>query len=259
MKKIIKKSLSLTLALIMLVGIIASTNVFAEGTFEKKVVSDLTAKIEWINSKVTGNVKFDNIFPKELSNLEEKNPDEYVGKLETSVEAGDLFDGAYKLYKEKLYERRGPKGYWRNAVMFGETRDTFPNATYTVNFPENIFVDKENIKAISNSSTISKIDVSPEDHSVKFTFYLGTWNDYEGFFNLVEKELDSPNHTIDISIPFTVKANENTSKVLGTVKGNGECKLYKFGILSPKGPIIDITSPEVKCEILNPINKGGII
>ncbi len=69
--KAFKKTMSLTLALIMLVGIIASTNVFAEG-FEKKVVSDLTAKIEWINSKVTGNVKFDNIFPKELSNLEQK-------------------------------------------------------------------------------------------------------------------------------------------------------------------------------------------
>lgn len=37
MKKIIKKSLSLSLALVMLVAVFASTSVFAQGGIEKKV------------------------------------------------------------------------------------------------------------------------------------------------------------------------------------------------------------------------------
>lgn len=252
MKKIIKKSLSLSLALVMLLAVFASTSVFAQGGIEKKVESKLDGTISFINSRILGTVNVSKTIGN--SELELVSGDTYKGEVSGSVEAGDLFDGAYKLYKEKFYSRRGISGYWRNIVMYGETRDTFPNATYTVKFPENVFVDKENVKAISNTSTVSKINVIAEDHSVKFTFNLGNWNDYEGFFNLVEKELDSPGHTIDIKIPYTVEV-VNKEDSIGNISGEGECKLYKFGTIVIKDPIVNISSPKVEYQIINPLNK----
>lgn len=136
MKKIIKKSLSLSLALVMLLAVFASTSVFAQGGIEKKVESKLDGTISFINSRISGTVNVSKTIGN--SELELVSGDTYKGEVSGSVEAGDLFDGAYKLYKEKFYSRRGISGYWRNIVMYGETRDTFPNATYTVKFPENV-------------------------------------------------------------------------------------------------------------------------
>ena len=56
MKKIIKKSLSLSLALVMLLAVFASTSVFAQGGIEKKVESKLDGTISFINSRISGTV-----------------------------------------------------------------------------------------------------------------------------------------------------------------------------------------------------------
>ncbi|WP_071028040.1 hypothetical protein [Peptoniphilus raoultii] len=105
--------------------------------------------------------------------------------------------------------------------MFGKTESTFPNATYTITFPEKIKVDTDKVVAKSNTSTVSKIEVDAQEHSVKFTFNLGSWNDYEGFFKLVESELDSTGKTIYISIPYTIEGIHNPSDISGIITGFG--------------------------------------
>ena len=94
-----------------------------------------------------------------------------------------------------------------------------------------------------------------EEHSVEFTFYLGNWNDYEGFFKLVEKELNESEHNIEIDIPYTVQVKEDSPENLGTIFGKGECKLYKHGRFPRKAPIVSITAEEILHDVINPINK----
>lgn len=255
MKKIIKKSLSLSLALVMLLAVFASTSVFAQGGIEKKVTSDLTFTDAGTNSTVSGTLNLSNTISYEDLTLKAGTDNTYQGKVKGDVEAGDLFSDVYALYMKELYNKKTLIWYWRNLVMFGITDSTFPSATYTVEFPENIFVDKENVKAITNTSTVSKIDVKAEEHSVEFTFYLGNWNDYEGFFKLVEKELNESGHNINIDIPYTVQVNEDSPENLGSISGKGECKLYKHGRFPRKDPIVSITAEEISHDVINPINK----
>lgn len=253
MRNRVKKMSSLVVALVMLVGVFASTSsVFAEdGNLEYFVDSKLTAKISGLNSKVSGTVDISKtVFNKPLVQVGATNT--YRGEVSGSVEAGDLFEGAYTLYKDKLYDKKSFRGYWRNIVMFGSTKDSFPTCSYTVRFPDNITVDKDKVTATKNTSTISKIETDVKDHSVTFTFYLGNWNDYEGFFKLVESERNKTGKTIDISIPYTVDVDETSPSILGSIKGSGECNLYKFGLFSIKTPIVSITSPEISFDVLNP-------
>ncbi|MCB6983371.1 hypothetical protein LI068_07015 [Peptostreptococcus anaerobius] len=254
MRNIVKKLSSLVMALVMLVGVFASTSsVFAEdGNLKYLVDSNLTAKISGLNSKVSGTVDISKTVSNKPLELQEGTTNKYKGEVSGSVEAGDLFEGAYTLYKDKLYDKKSFSGYWRNIVMFGSTKDSFPTCSYTVRFPENITVDRDKVTATKNTSTISKIETDIKDHSVTFTFYLGNWNDYEGFFKLVESERNKTGKTIDISIPYTVDADESSPSMLGSIKGSGECNLYKFGFLSIKTPIVSITSPEISLDVLNP-------
>ena len=236
---------SLVVALVMVVGVFASTSsVFAEdGNLEYFVDSKLTAKISGLNSKVSGTVDISKTVSNKPLELQVGATNTYRGEVSGSVEAGDLFEGAYTLYKDKLYDKKSFRGYWRNIIMFGSTKDSFPTCSYTVRFPENITVDRD---------TISKIETDVKDHSVTFTFYLGNWNDYEGFFKLVGSERNKTGKTIDISIPYTVDADETSPSILGSIKGSGECNLYKFGLFSIKTPIVSITSPEISFDISNP-------
>lgn len=253
MRNLVKKMSSLVVALVMVVGVFASTSsVFAEdGNLEYLVDSKLTAKISGLNSKVSGTVDISKtVFNKPLLQVGATNT--YRGEVSGSVEAGDLFEGAYTLYKDKLYDKKSFRGYWRNIVMFGSTKDSFPTCSYTVRFPDNITVDKDKVTATKNTSTISKIETDVKDHSVTFTFYLGNWNDYEGFFKLVESERNKTGKTIDISIPYTVDVDETSPSILGSIKGSGECNLYKFGLFSIKTPIVSITSPEISFDVSNP-------
>ena len=254
MEKLIKKSMSVAMAVLMVFGVfVGTTNVFAnEGNLEHKVVSNLVGKVSGTHSKVTGTVDISKTVSNSSLKLKEGTANTYEGVVSGSVEAGDLFEGAYILYKDKFYNLRTIKGYWRNFVMFGPTKKSFPTCSYTVTFPDNITVDKANVVATENTNTISKIETKAEDHSVTFTFYLGNWNDYEGFFKLFEGERNKSGHSINVSIPYTVDIDENSPSVLGTIKGSGECKLYKFGFIAPKKPIVSITSPEISFNVSNP-------
>lgn len=254
MKNLVKRILGLTMALLMVFGIYASTtNVFAEeGNLERKVISNLSSEIGWFDGKITGTVDISQVVSNSQLKLKEGTANTYAGVLSGSVESGDLFYGAFKLYKEKFKNLNLFNRPWKNIVMFGETKNTFPTCSYTVIFPNNVTVDKANIVATENTNAISKIETKAEDHSVTFKFYLGNWNDYEGFFKLVEKEINESGHLINISIPYTVDVDESSSNVLGMIKGSGECKLYKFGGFSLPHPIVDLTSPEISFNIINP-------
>lgn len=235
----IKKSMSLVLALIMLIGIAASTNVFAEG-FESKVISNLRVEKGLFKSRITGTV---NLRDTIINNVIKNEDSSYNGILTGEVEAGDLFSGAYKLYKDEFKGKKDFRGkYWENIVMMGENSE-FPTAQYTFNFPKNFKINKDEIKVSENSEAISKIDYNfnENDNSVKVIIQLGNWNDYKGFFELVEKELEEEGHLISISIPYTVNTDANETEEIGNITGSGNCYLYKYSGLG-KGRIVEINT-----------------
>jgi len=252
MKKLFKKALSLVMALAMVVGIFASTsNVFAAEK-ENKVISELASEIGWFDGKISGEVKVGETVSNSPLVLKDGTTNTYTGTISGSVQSADLFDGAFKMYKDEFENLTLFGRPWKNIVMFGETRNTFPVCSYTVTLPENIKVDKSNVKATENTNAISKIETKLEDHSVTFVFYLGNWNDYAGFFKLVEDDRNNLENFINISIPYTVDVDDSSADVLGTIKGSGECKLYKFGSFSLSHPIVDLTSPEIGFDVINP-------
>lgn len=228
--KALKKTMSLTLALIMLVGIIASTNVFAEGTFEKKVVSDLKAEKGFLKGKIEGTVDLRKTIEIEPAvKVSEETPTIYTGKIKANVEAGDLFSGAYDVYKKEFKGQKDFRGrYWENIVMFNEGSE-FPTAQYTLKFPSNFKIDEKAIISTENSEAISEITAKykKEDNSVTITIKLGNWNDYKGFFELVEKELEKSGHEINVEIPYTINAEKIVGDELGVIEGKGNCYLYK--------------------------------
>lgn len=249
MKKVIKKSLGLSLALVMLLAVFASTSVFAQGGIEKKVESDLHAEIKGLKSRLTGTVKLDNVISNELQ-LMDGTTDTYVGKLTGSVEAGDLFAGAYEEYS-KLENAKLFFMYWKNLVMFGKDENTFPNATYTVEFPNNQSLEITNVEVNENTNTISSVKNEIVGNKVNFTFNLGNWNDYGGFFALVKPELEEAGHKINISIDYKITIPQDASEEDRIIKGDGACDVYYFGKKKNlvSNPIVSITSPDILFEL----------
>ena len=116
-------------------------------------------------------------------------------------------------------------------------------------------MDKSKIVVSENSGAISKIYVDPKDSSdvVTIVMQLGNWNDYAGFFALVEKEIGQPNHLIRVEIPFTIDANNaNPGDTLATITSKGECKLYYNGRWSflYRDPIVNINAEEISNNII---------
>lgn len=243
MKNLIKRTLSLTMALLMVFGIFASaTSIFAEeGNPENKVISNLTVSGHGKFSRIRGTVDLSKTVSMGELRLIEGTDNQYTGTLNSSVESTDLFAGAYELYQNKFENESTVFGNFRNLVMFDKD-EQFPTLTYTVNFPSNITVDTANIKAIEKTSAISKIETVASKHSVTFTLYLGNWEDYEGFFKHIKDEQGYFGNTIDISIPFKVDASNITGDSLGTITGTGLCSLYKYGRIFSGTEIVHITS-----------------
>ncbi|KFJ04431.1 hypothetical protein [Bifidobacterium tsurumiense] len=184
----------------------------------------------------------------------EGSSDTYAGVVTGTVEAADLFAGAYKMYTESMQ-----KGVWggapvENLVMYSKANNKldFPYFTYTLKFPTGFKINADAITFSENTDTISKIsksDIDTANNSVTFTFYLGNWNDYKGFFALVAKEAGQTGHRITVNVPYTV-SSDSASQSLGTVIGSGSCSLYKGGNWYNGAEIISVTASDVSIDVL---------
>ncbi|TCD54443.1 hypothetical protein EJ419_03485 [Alloscardovia theropitheci] len=167
----------------------------------------------------------------------------YNGVVSGSVEASDLFEGAYNKYVKDFQGKSGYRNkHFENIVMFGKNK-TFPTASYTVTFPSYFSVNEAAISVAENTSTISNIshEYNPTTNSVTFTFNLGNWNDYKGFFELYKSERGASGHPISISIPYTVDITDISSSQIGQITAKGSCELYKYGRLFFSSKIVNIS------------------
>ena len=248
--------MSLALAIIMvLTAIVGSVSVFAESQIESGYNENGWVIEGWINlSNVVNNV---------ASNQEtiENDKTYYKGNISAEFNQRDLFEGAYQKYKNDFENKKILGKYCRNIIMFNEG-GTKPTVECKVKFPEGVAVDVNAIKKdFINKNVVTDLIKSVEfsyddsDNSVKITFYLATdayWHDYEGFFNLYEKEAAKAEEAaskIKISIPYEVEAKNNINNY-GEITVNGHCNLYKSGKIFAGMKMVDITLKEFTKTIL---------
>lgn len=234
MRKRLTKSIALAMVLMTAFVMLFATTAFADGNgvhgeFEMKKLGRF--------GKVTGTMYLSSI----ASNPQVKATDEagvYEGSLKAQVNTRELFADAYDFYSNTVVKE------FKNApyiVMYNTADKGYPCCTYTITVPDNIELDKKAVSIKNNSASISSIstDNALDDvHSIKITFKLGTWNDYGGFFKLVQSDNESSFITVDI--PFKLKDDGSAS---WKVKGRGECRLsrvkWNIGV-----NIVDISSNE---------------
>lgn len=235
-----KKIMSLALALVMmLTAIVGSVSVFAQG--DRPVRGEFTKGKKSIKGTVYLNEVVNHNY----------NVTTNEGVVGGEVSARELFKDAYIKYVndfEGQAELFTGKKY-ENLVMFDKD-EKFPTITYSVTFPKSVIVDTQNIRAVENTATISKIEKSFDEakNTVTFKLYLGNWNDYKGFFELYKSEKDSNDHIIDINIPYSVK--EGYTDNLGAITANGFCKLYKYGGIFGYGlNIVDVSAEELSFSL----------
>lgn len=246
-----KKIMSLALALVMLLTVIVgSVSVFAANNIESGYKEEGWTIDGWVDlSNVVNNFK-----ENEFTNDDGKTI--YKGKIVGSAEATDLFEGAYNKY-EKDYKGHV---YWfgkaENFVMFNKG-DKFPTVDLTVTFPDNFEIDYEGIELKSNTSLVSKIEVEDfanvkaEKRTIfKLRFYLGNWNDYQEFFAKYEAIKGQTGHKIEINIPYSVDVTGNSNNVLGTVKSEGVCALFKGGNKFSGKQLVNVELKEHKISIV---------
>lgn len=228
--------MSLALALVMLLTVIVgSVSVFAQG--DGAVHGEFTKG----KKSIKGTVKLINVVNHEYDSTTNKG---CVGGV---VSAKELFKDAYIKYVNDFEGQAEPitgKKY-ENLVMF-DKGEKFPTITYSITFPKSVIVDTQNIRAVENTATISKIEKSFDGakNAVTFKLYLGNWNDYKGFFDLYVSEKDLSDHTIYINIPYSLK--EGYTDNLGAITANGFCKLYKYGRMFGYGlNIVDVSAEEL--------------
>lgn len=232
-------SLALTLVM-MLTAIVGSVSVFAGNKVQSGYDQNGWRINGWVDlSNVVNNVK-----EKEFTDASGKTI--YKGNIVGSAEATDLFEGAYNKYEQDY------KGhvYWfgkaENFVMFNKG-DKFPTVDLTVTFPNNFNIDYDNIELKSGTTLVSKIEiedfanVKAEKRTIfKLRFYLGNWNDYQEFFAKYEAIKGQTGHKIEINIPYSVDVTGNSNNVLGTVKSEGVCALFKGGNKFSGTQLVDV-------------------
>lgn len=233
--------MSLALALVMLLtAIVGSVSVFAGNKVQSGYDQNGWRINGWVDlSNVVNNVK-----EKEFTDASGKTI--YKGNIVGSAEATDLFEGAYNKYEQDY------KGhvYWfgkaENFVMFNKG-DKFPTVDLTVTFPNNFNIDYDNIELKSGTTLVSKIEiedfanVKAEKRTIfKLRFYLGNWNDYQEFFAKYEAIKGQTGHKIEINIPYSVDVTGNSNNVLGTVKSEGVCALFKGGNKFSGTQLVDV-------------------
>lgn len=246
-----KKIMSLALALVMaLTVIVGSVSVFAANNIKSGYKEEGWTIDGWVD--LSNAVK--NVNENEFTNDDGKTI--YKGKIVGSAEASDLFEGAYNKYEMDY------KGhvYWfgkaENFVMFNKG-DKFPTVDLTVTFPNNFNIDYDNITFNSDTSLVSKIEIDKIDDvkankRKEFTirFYLGNWNDYQEFFAKYEAIKGQTGHKIEINIPYSVDVTGNSNNVLGIVKSEGICALYKGGKRFSGKQLVNVELKEHKISIV---------
>lgn len=236
-----KKIMSLALALVMmLTAIVGSVSVFAGN----KVQSGYDQNAWRINGWVDLSNVVNNVRGKEFTDASGKTI--YKGMIVGSAEATDLFEGAYNKY-EKDYKGHV---YWfgkaENFVMFNKG-EKFPTVDLNVTFPNNFNIDYDHIELKSGTKLVSKIEIedfanvkTEKRKTFKLRFYLGNWNDYQGFFAMYEAIKGQTGHKIEINIPYSVDVTGNSNNVLGTVKSEGVCALFKGGNKFSGTQLVDV-------------------
>lgn len=252
MKTLVKKAMGLLMATLVAFGVMSGTTqaFAAKNQLEYKVNSQLSVSGSVFLKKVAGTVDVSKTVTATPVAPIEGQTGFYSGTVSASVEAADLFEGAYKVYEKDIKGKGFGPWKFENIVMSSED-EKFPIAQYTVKFPSNFKVDNKGIKATENSSAISAIEAKyvENDNSVVITIQLGNWNDYKEFFKFVESERNQTGHEINVNIPYTVEGKE---ELLGTITGSGVCRLYKFGKRPVADPIVNIMSPLKSLEIKRP-------
>ena len=236
MKKTIKKTMSMAVAMMMVVG------VFVSATFAFAANENVSSRYDKVNGKSRGTVN--------LSEVVKKGKLHYEGNVEGRVEVRDLFEGAYDKYLTSFKGKKTLLGRaYENLVMF-DKGGNFPTAKYTVRFPRNFKVNVNSIDVSANTRTISKITktYNSADNSVTFVFYLGNWNDYREFFELYEKEKGTEGHEIKIKMPYSVEIKDQSVKNLGRISAEGKCELFYKKLFFEK-KIVDISAEKIDFDI----------
>lgn len=243
-----KKIVSLMMALLMIFGVsVGATRVFAANN---NVPSSYNSGAK----KIVGQVILSNVTHNEGQEVTKDDKLYYEGNVGGSVEASDLFEGAYDKFVADFKGQREPftGNLYENLVMFDKNKE-FPSIKYTVTFPKNFIINEDEITVIENTATIGKIEKSydKDNNSVTFRLFLGSWNDYKGFFELYEKEKGTTGHPITINIPYSVEITDSAITNLGTISSNGKCELYKYGGWYGYGlNIVNVTSKPISFNVM---------
>ncbi len=251
MRKPLRKIAGAALALLMVFTLTPATahaDPMQPGDYH--VATDLQVSGSGMFTRITGTIDVSQTIETPAVTKVEGSQNLYTGNVIGSVEAADLFEGAYQLYVNNIQGLSTLGKKWENIIMFDKGQQ-FPTAQYTVTFPANFTVDFDNITVSENTNTISRVEkkFDSASNSVTIVFYLGNWNDYAGFFNLVAAERNQTGHLINVNIPYTADGTNVASDLLGTVSGSGICQFYKYGNFPRISPIVDISSPSISRNI----------
>lgn len=245
MIKTMKRTLSVVIGLMLMMTLIPMS-VFAANNNVPSTYNDGKGKIQ-------GEVDLSNVAHNQGSEVSKDGKLYYEGTISGTVEASDLFEGAYdKFVKDFKGQKEFFTGkYYENLVMFDKGKE-FPSIKYTVIFPKNFNVDVDGITVTENTETIGKIEKNYDkaNNSVTIRFYLGSWNDYKGFFEIYEKEKGTTGHPISLNIPYSVEITDQSVTSLGTINSNGKCELYKYGGIFGYGSnIVNVTSKPLSFDV----------
>lgn len=247
MKKILRGFVGLATGLVVISGVFAeATPVFANNRVSSNYSRD--------TSKIEGQIDLSKVVYNNGRELVKNGKRIYEGNVGGAVEASDLFEGAYNKFVADFKNKRewltGKR--YENLVMFDYNKQ-YPSVKYTVTFPKNFVIDEKNITATENTVTIGKIEKSYDkaSNSVTFRLFLGSWNDYKGFFELYEKERGSIGHLININIPYSVEVTNSSITTLGKISSSGKCELYKYGgIFGYNKKIVNINTKPISLNVI---------
>ena len=227
MKKTIKKTMSMAVAMMMVVG------VFVSVTFAFAANENVSSRYDEVNGKIRGTVNLSKVVKSDGREVVKKGKLCYEGTVEGRVEVRDLFEGAYDKYLTSFKGKKTLLGRaYENLVMFDKGGNV------------------NSIDVSANTRTISKITktYNSADNSVTFVFNLGNWNDYREFFELYEKEKGTEGHEIKIKMPYSVEIKDQSVKNLGRISAEGKCELFYKKLFFEK-KIVDISAEKIDFDI----------